>query len=507
MKHPWKASLSVLLCLGVLLSLWACTPEDKVSSAAPVDHREELKEDEPVTLKILSERTMWGDEARTVSYNKTSHFHEVLTPIIHWYEREHPNVEIEVENLPIAESTREQVIQQRRVALAAGEAPDIYLQPSLSAIEFSSDYELIFKDPAQSMTNGWFADISGYYNGDEELHTEELHPAVMEAGVYQGKRYILPLWYSMEVYAVRKDAEKAGEAAELMDQGIQKFLEARLDAPCWNDTYVGSDWLLNYFPQVCDYKSEEVLLKQKELVDYLTVLSESHDQRWEYLGSLDGENGYVNQYSVSSFASGGAGAFSNEEVPSHTYSLERLLDAVAQAKFQEIEIDMVPVRATDGSLTANVSYWGAVSAGSEHKAWAYDFLRTLLTSQVQHGEPIRGSDGLAVNTSFDPYFVPGWPVRYKGYTQARWQYLVDQGGFLELPDEKRRYALGQMELDDSDFPILDAEIDRVRIPGELDRMAYQQLGAMYYQVDMAPADMEKAAGDFLRDMRYQLAEG
>lgn len=511
MKKLWKSCLAMLLCGALFLGLWACTPqEEQTPSAAPVDHREELDENEPVTLKILSERTMWGDEAGSVLYNKASHFNEVLTPIIHWYEREHPNVEIEVENPSISESTREQVIQQRRVALAAGEVPDIYLQPSLSSIEFYSDYQLIFKDPAQSMTNGWFADISGYYNADQDLHTEELHPAVMEAGVYQGRRYILPLWYSMEVYAVRKDAEKAGEAAELMDGGIQKFLESRLDVPCWNGTYVGTEWLLNYFPQVCDYQSEEVLLKQKELVEYLTVVRGSYDQRWGYLGTLDENNAYVNQYNVLSFASGGGGAFSNEETPSHVYQLERLLDAVAQAKFQEIEIDMVPIRATDGSLTANVSYWGAISAGSKHKAWAYDFLRTLLSPEVQHGEPIHGSDGSVVNTSFDQDFsshLPGWPVRYKGYVQARWQTIVSEQRFMQNPDEKRRYALGQLELDDSDFPILDVEIDRVRIPGELDRMAYQQLGDLYYRDDVAQVDMEKAAGDFLRDIRYQLAEG
>lgn len=501
--------LSLLLCLALTLSLSACSgaPQEEAPSAAPVDHREELNEDESVTLKILSERTMWSDDASSVRFNKTSHFNEFLTPIIRWYEGEHPNVEIEVENPSISESTREQVIQQRRVALAAGDVPDIYLQPSLSNIDFYSDYQLIFKDPAQSMTNGWFADIGGYYNADEDLHTEELQPVVMEAGVYQGKRYILPLWYSMEVYAVRKDAEKAGEAVELMDQGIQRFLEAQLDVPCWNCFFGSTEWLLNRFPQVCDYKSEEVLLKQNELVDYLTTLREGTPQSWGYLGTVETDDFMANQHDVMHFASGQPGAFSGEKVPSWVYQLEQLVDPVALVKHQGIQIDMVPVRATDGSLTASVSYWGAVSAGSEHKAWAYDFLRTLLTSEVQHGEPLHGSDGAVVDTGFDPSHAPGWPVRYKGYAQAKWQYIVKHWAFLRDPNDKRRYALGQLELDDSDFPILDVEIDRARIPGELDRMAYQQLGNMNYQEDVTQADIEKAVGDFLRDMRYQLAEG
>lgn len=503
--------LSLLLCFALLLSLFACNaPGEDSTPTAPVDHREELNEDEPVTLKILSERTMWNDDASTVHYNKTSHFNEVLTPIIRWYEGEHPNVEIEVENPSISENTREQVIQQRRVALAAGDVPDIYLQPSLSNMEFYSDYQLIFKDPAQSMTNGWFADISGYYNADEDLHTEELQPAVMEAGVYQGKRYILPLWYSMEVYAVRRDAEKAEEAVELMDGGIQKFLEARLDVPCWNCYIGGNEWFLNYFPQICDYQSEEVLLKQSELVNYLTTLREGKDQCWDYLGAVESDDFLINQQDVIGFASGFPGAFSSEKVPSWLYQLEKLVDPVVLAKHQGIEIDMVPVRAIDGSLTASVSYWGAVGAGSEHKAWAYDFLRTLLSPEVQHGEPLQGSAGSVVNTSFDRDFshhLPGWPVRCKDYVQARWQTIVSEQRFMQDPDEKRRYALGQVELNDSDFPILDVEIDRARIPGELDRMAYQQLGDMYYQEDITQEDIEKGVSDFLRDMRYQLAEG
>ena len=59
MKKLWKSCLAMLLCGALFLGLWACTPqEEQTPSAAPVDHREELDENEPVTLKILSERTM-----------------------------------------------------------------------------------------------------------------------------------------------------------------------------------------------------------------------------------------------------------------------------------------------------------------------------------------------------------------------------------------------------------------------------------------------------------------
>ena len=74
-------------------------------------------------------------------------------------------------------------------------------------------------------------------------------------------------------------------------------------------------------------------------------------------------------------------------------------------------------------------------------------------------------------------------------------------------DDKRRSSLGQVEFDDSDFPILDVEIDQARIPCELDQMAYEQLGDLEHWSGATQADIEKAVTTFLRDVRYQLAEG
>lgn len=502
--------MSLLLCAALLLSLFACSaaPKEDAPPTAPMDHRQELDEDEPVTLKILSERTMWGNDAEIVRLEKKSYFNDFLRPIIDWYEKEHPNVKIEVENPSISKDNREQVIQQQRVALAAGDVPDIYLQPSISEPELYRGFEMVFKDPSQAMTNGMFADISGYYNADKDLHTEELQPAVMEAGVYKGKRYILPLWYSMEVFAVRKDAEKAGEAVELMEGGVQKFFESQLDVPCWNSFFTTTEWLLNHFPQICDYEKEEALLKQDELEAYFDGEIKWEERQGAYYQSL-GESEWVNNDDVMDYISGSSGPFSDAQMPSFTYQLEHLLEPAVLAKHLGVEIDMVPVRAIDGSLTASVSYWGAVSAGSEYKAWAYDFLRTMLSPEVQHGGALQGSDGSVVDIGFDPMLTPGpgWPVRYKGFAQARWQAVMERHGLTRELDDKRRSSLGQVEFDDSDFPILDVEIDQARIPCELDQMAYEQLGDLEHWSGATQADIEKAVTTFLRDVRYQLAEG
>ena len=97
---PLARFMSLLLCAALLLSLFACSaaPKEDAPPTEPVDHRQELDEDEPVTLKILSERTMWGNDAEIVRLEKKSYFNDFLRPIIDWYEKEHPNVKIEVEN-------------------------------------------------------------------------------------------------------------------------------------------------------------------------------------------------------------------------------------------------------------------------------------------------------------------------------------------------------------------------------------------------------------------------
>ena len=186
-----KKLTALLLVTLVLVSLFSCAkPKEPEVSETPPEPRAEESELKG-TLKVLSERFCWNSPMSNVNSNNFSPVRDNIANVMFYFQELYPDVKIDIEYLPTDQEEREANIKQRRTAMMAGkEVPDIYLMPTSSLAEISYEpMEPLFKEVAQAMSNNWFADISGLYNGDTELHTEELNKAVMDAGTIGGARY------------------------------------------------------------------------------------------------------------------------------------------------------------------------------------------------------------------------------------------------------------------------------------------------------------------------------
>ena len=154
-----KRILSFVLTLALL-----CVLSSGCRTQPPAPEVADLWVDdgEPATIKVLTERFMWGDSADMVLFNKASHLLGSLGRIIDYYEHEHPSVTVEVEYATISPSTRETEMEARRVALMGGDVPDVYLMPTMSQSEIyqsremnGGEYPFLFRDVGQAMTNSW----------------------------------------------------------------------------------------------------------------------------------------------------------------------------------------------------------------------------------------------------------------------------------------------------------------------------------------------------------------
>lgn len=119
------------------------------------------------------------------------------------------------------------------------------------------------------------------------------------------------------------------------------------------------------------------------------------------------------------------GFWISKDCPMYVGGLTDALDTLAIANALDMELSILPLRATDGSLVANVTYWGAVSASCQHPGFAYDFLRLFLSPEVQFGSDLVGEDSTSYSTEFSLRITPGWPVRTQGSAQALWENLWD----------------------------------------------------------------------------------
>lgn len=481
------------------------------------------------SLKILSERFCWDCPISTVNFNHFSPPRDNIANVMFYFQELYPDVKIEIEYLPTDQEEREFNIKQRRTAMMAGnDVPDIYLMPTLSLNEISYEpMEPLFKDVAQTMRNNWFADISGLYNGDTDLHTEELNKPVMDAGMIGGARYVLPLGYNVPIYITRKDLlDNAGIDREKLNAGVDSMVDAFMELkergdPSWAaSSYLAGGMPLSLLPKLCDYETEEALIESKQVESLLTDVADCTRiaaAEWKRMNE-SGEEIYGRSISPSLFIEKNIHTkfVADEDNPGISWNLTGAIDAVGSGKFMGHEMEIIPIRASDGTLNAEVTYWGAISAGCENKKLAYEFLRLFLTPEVQHeGQLKTPAKTYEMNfklskEGIDTGPMPGWPVRYKDFAKERWGRVLDSFSKVEGYDNQRKEAMLKVTVDDSDLPVLDVPIDSARFTSSLDQEFYQYIRPVENYIDVenyTQADAAKAGNEFVRNLKYHLAEG
>lgn len=447
--------------------------------------------------------------------SETDGINGVTEKLIDQFEETHEGFSIHMEVLPINEEERTVRLEQIRTQVMAGYGPDIYLLPSL----FSDD--MLFDDVAQAMRNGVFADISTFYDADAELCKETLESKVMDAGVVDSARYVLPIYYNIPlIYADPDYISEAGLA--LSEQGIDifSFLDAVLDIedpalatysiPYANYARYDGSFSVQYegfslLSDAVDYNSGNVLLTNEEVshlfkkYQNVNVLAGS-GKRWDVT---------ISNYIVYADAQ-------TSPIGLAVGSLSRAMDYAAIAQSADREVVMIPLRAADGDLVANVTYYAAAGSGCDYPEEAYEFLRLFLKEETQWEE------NRIANEYREPGMILyGWPVRSKGAVEALWkncyeaQIKMDVAYYLkgEKVDgsEERAKRLKQVNLDEDDLPVLNVPIDRARFQSTKIEKAFSEMlwSLNNYQANFEPSDIDIStlSEQLIQKLEMYVAEG
>ena len=474
----------------------------------------EINDDGPITLRILSN----ANTSMSSSSGAYGMDYEIRR-LIQEYEAVHENVTIELEFLPASDEERATRIEQLRTEIMAGNGPDIFLMSpyKLEQVGYNSYQteldEGLFSDVEQSMHNGLFYDISALYDADDELNIQELATGVMNAGVIDGARYMLPLRYTYPViYADKEALEKAGMDVESMKSDLNSYFGELLehgDASWFNGAsqIVMTVDPFYLFPNLIDYKRGEVLLTTEELVEFTRQCWELAD-RCERILSMPGVSTYVQTgwFPLSSpeLEDSEVDSWESMRVPLCMSGLSTAISASAIAKAEGVELEMFPLRSADGSLVAEITWWGAVGAGCEHPETAYDFLRLMLLPETQWELERPTSDGAATISGF---FGTGWPVRTVGSVEPLWNELKSQLDNDGTPDKQtvvRRQAMQSIYLTDDDLlPLLTAQVDVARIP-MIEGSEWS--GVLTNRPEYAE-NVDALAQELIERLRWHMAEG
>lgn len=449
---------------------------------------------------------------------------------------EHPGVTVRLDILPTEPLERELAVKRLRTQIMAGRGPDVFLLPSCNARRYSSrnwstsawytlryQVEPLLAVPEQSMRQGVFWDCSALFDHDDALNREGLQQTIMDAGVLDGARYLIPLRYDFPVLYVDTEAAAAmnidlSALGDTITQQMAAVMAAKdpvLAAGMRPEFCLAAGGFF-FLGSAVDYEKQTVLLERSQIAEFLrqfqalTAMTEGDPELYSYVSLI----GYI--YNGTGFSNYDPDVYIGfpRSIPLAVGTLSEAPMVAAISKVEEHEIAMVPLRGADGSLAADVTYYGAIGAGCQTPELAYDFLRLFLLDEQQWELSLPLQSGTrSTNANKEFHYHPiadGWPVRAKGAVEPLWDSIRPSLTDFNAGNgaSKLRGLLGT-QLGDEDIPLLDATIDRVSFGNS----AELELGRILRSLNDSKTGAALAV-DFdslaegIRDLlQYQLLEG
>ena len=261
------------------------------------------------------------------------------------------------------------------------------------------------------MRQGRFLDISQYYDRDEALDKDGLLQVVMDAGCVGESRFLLPICFNLNVNFFLSDGSDLELRPEMTILEVMDYV-IRSDNPLLARILTANSAAMYrpemVFSSLIDYDTGKVTLSFSETEEFFDRF-----QKLREMANEDGMEGYV---SGSSTIWGYVKTPASKRIlyPCYLEGLPHVMSLHGISQLENKQLTAIPLRATNGAVTALVNYYGAINADCKSPRTAYEFLRMLLLPEYQWqvGET-------------DTLVVDGWPVRVKGSVEAMWEQICN----------------------------------------------------------------------------------
>lgn len=277
---------------------------------------------------------------------------------------------------------RNSVIQQIKTEMMAGEGPDLFLMPS-----YGSPSEL-FPDALKTISSGVFADLSRY---NEEFNISQ---QILHAGQYQERQYIIPLGVRVPAFITSK--ELTNEISFCYDDAM-KNTETFLNELLLHPPLDGSCEIYSLF-SILPLLSDDIMVDVENLTVNLhtryleTILAYERSLYCEYRDSNEGI--FASPSAEKIYDGSRSFAFGMLGMTDMQFAVHDLLTSTVD----DFIVSLFPNE--NGTTTAIVSGYAAVSANSVQTDAAINFIRFALQPKYQNAFVGTGASnfaGLPVN--------------------------------------------------------------------------------------------------------------
>lgn len=454
-----RAFILLVFILLSILGLQGCVEEDVVPPDSTIEIDTMLEENDSaasqkdVVLRIITEQS--------APYG----FNNQMQTAKESFERMHNNVSVEVIVLPVEAEARDDLITQLQSQQEYGNGPDVYLLPTGKYVDAISGNYIweevtpVFSNVSQSMKEGVFADISEFYDEDSTINKDSLNQKIMNAGVMDDGRYVLPLRYDVPViYADLEQLAEIGLTSEDIDVSVIDLMDLAIQ--CENEELAYSVLRLPQeqymFPYTEDGSSDGFFEVRKSVAEkkyLLEIMSKDFSEHEDFI--------YPNALFHTYLSDGSFWCL--DGYPIYLDTLRTSLENTALFARLGRSVAMLPLKSVANSWIASITYFGAVDAKSQNIQLSYEFLHLFLTEEYQWGKNVE----LAYSNSC--LIHNSWPVLSDGSVVPLWTRL--QGFFEECSaagDIRKSLAKAFLDeiitITDEDIPILQTEPDVVIFP-------------------------------------------
>lgn len=313
------------------------------------------------------------NETLTVYIDNASKFK--LNMAVSLYKTKYPDVDVivQTESESSDMETLDQEQEQLATELMSGEGPDVFIS----------------KWNAEKMVKeGIYADLEPFFQADS-FDWSSYNTTVMDAGVWDGKRYVIPLEYGIPLLLSTEEIlDEVGFDPDNCDDfyGFMEETQKIMDDPNQTRTVFRQSWTVKWFPNLAG-------------IDYLDYENESVDLSWD--GWEDGlnwckDNFLEDQGDYQLNDNAGAAAIRDGKCVFEYgyYNMTQFLSDYGKVKTFGTPA-LIPIRNVNGGLEARILQSVAVRANSSNLQNAYNFIKVLLSPEL-HNACIENTRELSV---------------------------------------------------------------------------------------------------------------
>lgn len=367
------------LCAAVLMAVGcaACSGGGEQTQSEASGEPATSEASEPVTLQVYL-AAQYADP--TVHYP----IYEALMD----YQEAHPNLTLEFispKGVNYMEE-REAMISQLNAEILSGGGPDLFIMEGYRTTEIN-----LFPDIEKAMVNGTFLDLTEAMEKQGLSREEDFYTAVLDAGQWEGKQYILPLGFSVPLMVSATDVLNASSfdlqrAMYSMDSLLTELLRIHEEQSILVITSI--DPLDVLAQPVLDYEAHQVRLDTSAVRRGLELekIFRTGDIAYDLARGLfnDTNPSHVQD----EFAQG---------VPFATLRYSRFsINLLRQCRALGIEVSVMPIPNEEGTITAKIGSYAMGNRNTKYPEEVADLLLYLVSEECQSAAAYADFDQLPI---------------------------------------------------------------------------------------------------------------